>query len=62
MENDELKSFCLVLGLLGVVVVGAYGLGKQVERRDYTGAFIQQIEAAYMDGYNDALNGLQRNP
>ena len=61
MDEDLLLFSGMVL-VLGLIVGGAFFGGKWVERRDYTGAFIKQVEAAYMDGYNDAINGLQRNP
>lgn len=45
--------FSVVIILLGGLLIGAYWIGRTLERNAYTKVFMKQVEAAYWDGYND---------
>lgn len=53
METEDITLLVVIMLFLVAGGYALYRLGKYVERRDYTAAFIQQVEIAYWQGFDD---------
>lgn len=54
MKDSILLSTVLVM--FGIMCYISYRMGRYLERKDYTQAFITATEATYYDGFNDGYN------
>lgn len=55
MEKADLMIIVVLGAVLVAVTYFSYQTGKQLERRDYTKAYIKQVELAYNDGFQDGM-------
>lgn len=56
--NDVVVTIVLLASLIFAPYT-SYRMGRWMERKAYTKVFVREVEAAYFDGYNDAIQGLK---